>query len=62
MHMENNVFEQTMDTVMNVKAKTKHNFKSRRDKSTHCKHKRLDVRVVKVNEVRVKLCHSLHIF
>ena len=47
MHIEKNVFEQIINTVMNVKDKTKDDLK---DMLTHCKCRRLHVRVVKARE------------
>jgi len=46
MHIEKNVFEQVINTVVNVKDKTKDDIRARKDMSTYCKRKRLDVQVV----------------
>jgi len=54
MHIENNVFDQIINTVMNVKSKTKDDLKSRKDMSTRCKHRRLNVRFVEVGEGSVR--------
>jgi len=46
MHIEKNVFEQIINTVMNVKYKTTDDCNARKDMLTHYKRRRLNVRVV----------------
>jgi hypothetical protein len=43
MHMENNVFENIFNTVMDVKGKTKHNIKSRLDVVLFCNCKNMEL-------------------
>ena len=43
MHIEKNVFEQIINTIMNVKGKSKDDMNSRKDLATHCKCRRLHV-------------------
>ena len=50
MHIEKNVFEQIINTVMNVKGKTKDDLRSRKDMCTHCKRRRLNAQAVEVCE------------
>jgi len=45
MHIETNVFEQIINTIMNVKGKSKDDINSRKDLATHCKRRRLHVQV-----------------
>ena len=45
MRIEKNIFEQIINTVMNVKDKTKDNINARKDMFTHYKRRRLNVRV-----------------
>jgi len=46
MHIKKNVFEQIINTVLNVKDKTKDDTSTREDMRTHCKRRRLNVHVV----------------
>jgi len=50
MHIEKNVFDQIINTVMNAKYKTIDDLNARKDMLTHCKRRRLNVRVVKASE------------
>lgn len=50
MHIEKNIFEQIINTVMNIKDKTKDDLNERKDMLTHCKRRRLNVRVVEAGE------------
>ena len=50
MHIEKNVFEQIINTVMNVKDKTKDDLNTRKDMFTHCRHGRLNVCVVQAGK------------
>jgi len=50
MHIEKNVFEQIMNTVMNVKDEIKDDLNARKDMLTHCKYKRLNICIVEVGE------------
>jgi len=43
MHIEKNVFEQIVNTIMNVEGKSKDDINSRKDLAIHCKHRRLHV-------------------
>jgi len=54
MHIVKNVFEQVINTVMNVKDKTKDDIRVRKDMSTLCKWKRLDVQVVEEGDGSVR--------
>jgi len=54
MHIEKNVFEQILNTVMNVKDKTKDGLRARKDMSTHCKRRRLAVQVIDDGEGSVR--------
>ena len=45
MHIEKNVFEQIVNTIMNVKGKSKDDINSRKDLATHCKRRRLHVQI-----------------
>jgi len=47
------VIEQIINIVMNVKAKTNDDLKARKDMPIHCKHRRLGVQVVDVDEGNV---------
>ena len=46
MHIEKNVFEQIINTVLNVKDKTKDDLRAREDMRIHCKRRRLNVDVI----------------
>jgi len=50
MHIKKNVFDQIINTVMNVKDKTKDDLNVRKDMLTHYKRRRINVRVVEVGE------------
>ncbi|XP_074278240.1 uncharacterized protein LOC141601834 [Silene latifolia] len=43
MHIEKNVFDQIINTVMEVKGKTKDTISARRDMAKHCKRRKLNV-------------------
>jgi hypothetical protein len=43
MHIEKNVFENTFNTVMDVKGKTKDNIKARMNISLFCHHKNIEL-------------------
>jgi len=51
MHIEKNVFEQTINTIMNVKGKSKDDINSRKDLTTHYKRKRLHVQATDSGDV-----------
>jgi len=50
MHTEKNIFEQIINTVMNVKDKTKDDLNAKKDMLTHCKRRRVNVCVVEAGE------------
>ena len=50
MHIEKNVFEHIINTVMNAKSRTKDDLNARKDMVTHCKRRRLNVIVVDAGE------------
>jgi len=50
MHIEKNMSEQIINTMMNVKYKTKNDLNARKDMLTHCKRRRLNIRVVEAGE------------
>ena len=50
MHIEKNVFDQIINTVMNAKYKTIDDLNARKDMLTHCKRRRPNVRVVEAGE------------
>ena len=50
MHVEKNVFEQIINMVMNVKDKTKDGLSTRKDMFSHCKRRRLNIRIVEAGE------------
>jgi hypothetical protein len=43
MHIENNVFENIFNTVMDVKGKTKDNIKARLDIALFCNHQKMEL-------------------
>ena len=45
MHIEKNEFEQIVNTIMNVKGKSKDDINSKKDLATHCKRRRLHVQI-----------------
>ena len=45
MHIEKNVFEQIINTIMSVKGKSKDDINSRKDLAIHCKRRKLNLQV-----------------
>ena len=45
MHIEKNVFEQVINTIMNVKGKSKDDINSRKDLAMHCKRRKLNIQI-----------------
>ena len=48
MHIEKNVFEQVINTIMNVKGKSKDDINSRNDLSMHCKQQKHNIQICSV--------------
>ena len=46
MHIEKNVFEQIINTIMSVKGKSKDDINSRKDLAMHCKRRKLNLQVI----------------
>jgi len=53
-HIEKNALELIINTVVNVNTLTKDDLRSRKDMSTHCKRRRIDVRAIEVGEGSVR--------
>ena len=63
MHTEKNVFEKIINTVMNVKEKTKDNLNARRTCLLIASVEDLTSESLKmVKEASEKLCHKMHMF
>ena len=59
MYIENNVFENIFNTVMDVKGKTKDNIKARMNITLFCYHKNMELDLCRVTGCKAQTKHHL---